>query len=71
MHVLLLCVYMCKYFHVYICIYSTPLHEQVLNLEFFFSKTSYHTKNKVPSLPYYLPITGVGFILFSKGISAR
>ena len=29
-----------------------------LNSEFFFSKTRYYTKNKEPTLPYYLPITG-------------
>ena len=36
-----------------------------LKSEFSFSKTGFHTKVKVPSLPYYLPLTGgriVGFI---------
>ena len=40
-----------------------------LNLEFFFSKTSCHTKAEEPSLPYYLPIAGgriIGFIPFPR-----
>ena len=44
-----------------------------LNSEFSFSLTSFPTKAEEPSLPYNLPIAGgriIGFIPFSKGISA-
>ena len=45
------------------------LHLTGLNSEFSFSKTSYFTTAKEPSLPYYLPIAGgriIGFIPFPR-----